>query len=71
MQVKVTFKPEDFKTMRTFESAVRRQLGKNVYVGTDSMCIYLDYPKELKAMLRPFPPAQQLEFTLDSTDCPQ
>ena len=67
MQVQLQFNDEDFANMRAFEKAVRRQLGNNVYVGTDSLCLYFDYPRELSAMLRPFPPSKQYEFTLESS----
>jgi hypothetical protein len=51
MKLQLTFKEEDFDTLRKFEAAVERQLGPNVYVGTDSMVLYFDYPTELKAFL--------------------
>jgi hypothetical protein len=66
MKVLLSFKPTDFATLRTFSTACEKQLGKNCYAGTDSLCIYFDYPKELKAMLRPYPPKEQLQFELSS-----
>jgi len=69
MKVHLTFEKSDFADFRTFEKAVKRQLDSNVYVGTNSLCLYFDYPKELCEMLRPFPPSEQLEFDLESS-CP-
>jgi hypothetical protein len=67
MKVTLKFEEKDFENLRTFESAVKKQLGNNVYVGADSLCLYFDYPKELSAMLRPFPTKVQLEFELESS----
>lgn len=53
MKLQLTFELADFDNLRTFEKAVKRQVGNNVYVGTDSMCLYFDYPKELRDRLRP------------------
>jgi hypothetical protein len=64
MNVTLKFEEKDFESMRGFEKAVRKQLGNSVYVGTDCLCLYYAYPKELVAMLRPFPPKVQLEFDL-------
>lgn len=67
MVVNLKFEKSDFDSMRSFEKSVQQQLGNNIYVGTDSLCLYFDYPKELKDMLRPYPPKEQLEFTLTSS----
>jgi predicted component of viral defense system (DUF524 family) len=68
MKLELKFKPEDFKSLHKFSDAVKRQLGPNVYVGTDSLCFYFDYPKQLAAQLRPFAPEpQQLEFEVESS----
>lgn len=68
MKLNLKFEKKDFASLREFDKAVKRQLGPNVYVGTDSLCFYMDYPKALSAMLRPFPPKdQQLEFELESS----
>lgn len=69
MKVTLKFEEKDFMNMRSFEKAVKKQLGPRVYVGTDSLCFYFDYPKELVAMLRPYPEKVQLEFDLESS-CP-
>lgn len=53
MNVNLTFSQTDLQSFKDFEKAVKRQVGNNVYVGTNSMCLYFDYPKELCAMLRP------------------
>ena len=60
------FEVKDFDSFKAFEKAVQKQVGNNVYVGSDSLCVYYEYPKELKAMLRPYAEKQQLEFTLTS-----
>ena len=67
MKLQLKFKDGDFDNLRAFEKAVRSQLGSNVYVNSDSLCFYFDYPKELKAMLRPLPENKQYEFELDSS----
>lgn len=43
---------KDLETFRKFQDSVNKQLG-NVYVGTNSACVYFDYPPELVALLRP------------------
>jgi len=67
MLLKLKFEESDFETLRSFDKAVKRQLGPNVYVGTDSLCFYFDYPKELVARLRPQYRGTQLEFDLESS----
>lgn len=67
MKLHLTFSPTDFENLRAFDKAVKRQLGNNVYVGANSLCFYFDYPKELVAMLRPYPEKEQLEFDLESS----
>jgi hypothetical protein len=67
MKLTLTFEEKDFETMRTFDKAVKRQLGPNVYVGTDNLCFFFDYPKELAARLRPMYHGNQLEFELESS----
>jgi len=70
MKLHLTFSEADFESMRAFDKAVKRQLGPNVYVGTDSLCFYFDLPKGLSAMLRPFAPKAangQYEFDLESS----
>lgn len=81
MNVKLTFSQNDFNSLKDFEKSVKRQLGNNIYVGTNSMCLYFDYPKELCAMLRPpqgnayldaeklneLLTKEQLEFNLESS----
>lgn len=68
MKLHLTFQPSDFDTMRTFDKAVKKQLGNNVYVGTDSLCLYFDYPPGLSRMLRPYAPfSEQMEFDLESS----
>jgi hypothetical protein len=67
MKIHLTFEDADFENLRKFEKAVEKQLGNHVYVGTNSMCLYFDYPKELAAMLRPCPPEKKYEFDLESS----
>ena len=67
MTLNLKFEEKDFATLRTFDKAVKAQLGPNVYVGTNSLCFYFDYPPALVAMLRPYPEKVQLEFVLEST----
>lgn len=66
MKLELTFTERDFATFRDFEKAVKRQVGSNVYVGTDSVCVYFPFPKELASMLRPFPERVVLTHTLES-----
>jgi len=71
MKLHLTFEEKDFENMRSFEKAVKRQLGNNVYVGSDSLCVYFDYPRELALNLRPRTGTgttpTQLEFDLESS----
>jgi len=67
MELTLKFEPKDFESFKTFEKSVSRQVGNHIYVGSDSMCVYFDYPAALKEMLRPFPKTPQLEFNLVSS----
>ena len=69
MQVQLQFQDSDFENMRAFEKAVKRQLGNNVYVGCNSLCLYFGFPKEFSAKLRPFAPKSDggMEVTLESS----
>lgn len=67
MKLSLKFEEKDFENLRAFDKAVKRQLGPNVYVGTDSLCFYFDYPKELAERLRPLCKSTQLEFELESS----
>jgi hypothetical protein len=67
--MKLSFQPKDFKDMRSFEAAVKRQLGPNTYVGTDSMTVFVEFSPELKVMLRPFPAKEQFEFEFTTCVC--
>ena len=66
MNIMLEFKRSDFESFKAFEKSVKTQLGSNVYVGSDSLCLYFDYPKELRDMLRPNPQHEQLIFELGS-----
>ncbi|HOS16174.1 MAG TPA: hypothetical protein PKX15_04070 [Bacteroidales bacterium] len=67
MKLTLKFQDQDFETLRKFDSAVKRQLGPNVYVGTDYLCFYFDFPKKLSERLRPHAPKGELEVTLESS----
>ena len=67
MTLNLKFEEKDFENLRAFDKAVKRHLGPNVYVGTNSLCFYFDYPKELVARLRPMYHGTQLEFELVSS----
>lgn len=67
MKLHLKFDKKDFDSMRSFEKAVKKQLGNNCYVGTNSICLYFEYPNVLSEMLRPFPKTTQLEFELESS----
>lgn len=67
MKLELKFKESDLENFQLFQKSVKRQLGNNVYVGTNSLCLYFDYPKELVDMLRPYPQTKQLEFVLESS----
>jgi hypothetical protein len=64
--VVLKFEEKDFENFRAFEKAVKKQLGSDVYVGSDSLCWYFPFSKELSARLRPHCENKQLEFKLDS-----
>ena len=67
MKLHLTFEEKDFENLRAFDKAVKRQLGSNVYTGTNSLCLYFDYPPALAAMLRPYSTGTQMEFDLESS----
>jgi hypothetical protein len=53
MKLTLTFQSKDFDSFKSFEKSVAKQLGNNVYVGANSLCLYFDYPPELVTELRP------------------
>lgn len=67
MKLELKFNESDFDSFKSFEKSVKKQFGNKVYVGTNSLCLYFDYPKELVDMLRPYPQTKQLEFVLESS----
>ena len=67
MKFQLKFEEGDFDSMRVFEKAVKRQLGNDVYVGTNNLCFYFTYPKELVERIRPLCPHKQLEFEFKSS----
>lgn len=67
--MKVVFTEAEFKDLRKFQNAFNKKLGSESYVGTDHACVLVEYSPELKAMLRPFPPAQHFEYDLRVLTC--
>ncbi len=67
MKTSLKFLKSDFDSFSSFKKSVEKQLGSNVYVGTDSLSVYFDYPDSLKKMLRPYPDKEQFEFELESS----
>jgi len=63
------FTAKDFDTFRNFSKRLEKEYGANTYVGTDTATLFVEYSPELKAMLRPQPPAQHLEFDLKLLSC--
>jgi len=71
--MQVTFKPKDFKTFRGVEDVLKGRFGDTTYVGTNSMCVFIEYSPKLAAMIRPYPPQETLEYEvkmLKCEDCP-
>jgi len=69
MTLNLKFHPNDFKSLRDFENAVQRQVGKCSYVSAKAVCLYFPFPKDLADALSPMVTKNlpdQLEFTLDS-----
>lgn len=64
LKLSLKFQEEDFASFRSFEAAVKKQTGPEVYVGTDFLCLYYPYPKALVERLRPLCSHKQLEFDL-------
>lgn len=64
MKLKLQFMQEDFADFKSFESAIKRQLGDDVHVGTDSLALYFRYPPAMVNMLRPYP--EQFSFEIES-----
>ena len=67
MKLKLQFTENDFNDFRSFEKAVKKQVGNNVFVDVGYLCLYFEYPKALQSMLRPYPSQVQLEFELESS----
>ena len=63
------FTEKDFDKFRNFQKRAEREFGENAYVGTDNVCVVVEYSPELKAMLRPVPSAKHYEFSLDILSC--
>lgn len=67
--MKINFSEKDFLKLRNFQDTFNRNFGEQTYVGTDSACVFVEYSKELKAMLRPFPLEQHFTFELRALKC--
>ena len=67
--MKVSFTQKEFDELRKFQTAFNKKFGETAYVGTDSACVLLEYSTELKAMLRPFPPANHYDFEVRCLMC--
>lgn len=67
--MRLSLKPKDFKDFKSFERAVKAQLGDRTCVGADSLVLFVEYPPELKAMLRPYPAKEQYEFNWVMGNC--
>jgi len=69
--VKLTFNEKDFKSRRDFDNGVARQMDKTATVLSSAFgwCVayHFDYPKELMAMLQPFPKEPKFDFELESS----
>ena len=63
------FTERDFSTFRNFQNRLAKQFGESVYVGTDYANVLVEYSPELKAMIRPLPPATHFEFALKHLFC--
>ena len=50
--MKLSFALRDFDTLRKFQKAMERQFAQDAYIGTDYAVVLIDYPKELKEMIR-------------------
>lgn len=63
------FSEKDFETLRNFCKRVEKEFGVNTYVGTDNATLFVEFSPELKAMIRPLPPAQNFDFELKLLSC--
>jgi len=67
--MEVTFKPNSFDRFRGVEDVLKGVFGQHTYVGTNSMCVHVEYSPKLVAMIRPFPPQQVFNFELKILKC--
>jgi hypothetical protein len=67
--VKLKFVKKEFEKMQKLEAAFKRQLGNSVYAGTNYASLVMDYSPKLAAMLRPFPPQDDIEVDVIEKDC--
>lgn len=62
MKLNLSFKEEDFFTLSTVEDAIRKQLGNNVYVGSQSLCVYLYFPANFADVFHSAPETYECEL---------
>jgi hypothetical protein len=67
--MKLTFTQKEFEKLRSFQDRMAREFGDTVYVGTNNVCILVEYSPQLTAMLRPFSPTNQFEYELSQLTC--
>jgi len=63
MKLSLSFKAEDFRILREFEYAVHNQLGEFVHVGTNSLCVYLFFPREFSDVFHSAPDSYECELS--------
>ena len=63
------FRLKDFEKMQRLEAAFKRQLGNEIYASTNYAALVLNYSPKLVAMLRPFPPQNEIEVDLLEKNC--
>ena len=68
MKIELKFEPKDFETFKNFESAIKRQVGNHVYIGSNSFCLYFDYTNDMCEKLRhPLPIVGETVATVESS----
>lgn len=65
----VTFTPKEFEVLRKFQNKMNAVFGESAYVGSDHACVLLEYSPQLKAMLRPYPSTQVVDYVVNLLSC--
>jgi hypothetical protein len=65
----MVFTKKDFDALRNFQKRMEKEFGSTAYVGTDYATVLVEYSAELKAMIRPMPSVQHLNFVLKFLTC--